>query len=181
MTGPRSDAAHHEKIRVTQRRRAHGIGPIYGSDVPENILECPEISGASEYFFEAPWGTLSRPWGNPTFKRKCEWTWTLTLTYRRDKDEDDGGNQISYGSHADRVNQYEFYLGGERGKGWHPPPRCGEVMNGPIRRHEIKHLLCESRQWKIYAASSKSCSSSSAAWGAEELAAKLATYMFRRL
>ena len=69
----------------------------------------------------------------------------------------------------------------EGGKGWHPPPRCGEVMNGPIRRHEIKHLLCESRQWKIYAASGKSCSSSSAAWGAEELAAKLATYMFRRL
>ena len=58
-------------------------------------------------------------------------------------------------------------------------------MNGPIRRHEIKHLLCESRQWKIYAASSKLCPSSSASWleelAAKDLAAKLASYMLRRL
>ena len=58
-------------------------------------------------------------------------------------------------------------------------------MNGPIRGHEIKHLLCESRQWKIYAASNKLCPSSSASWleewAAKDLAAKLASYMLRPL
>ena len=57
-------------------------------------------------------------------------------------------------------------------------------MNGPIRGHEIKHLLCESRQWKIYAAS-KLCPSASASWleewAAKDLAAKLASYMLRPL
>ena len=57
-------------------------------------------------------------------------------------------------------------------------------MNGPIRGHEIKHLLCESRQWKIYAAS-KLCPSASASWleewAAKDLAAKLASYMLRSL
>ena len=58
-------------------------------------------------------------------------------------------------------------------------------MNGPIRGREIKHLLCESRQWKIYAASNKLCPSSSASWleelAAKDLAAKLASYILRRL